>query len=163
MSDPYDRLHEKWAACEAFDPSTVQLLLDLYRTFSAVDNRVTRALAPFDLSVSAFNILMLLTVHPDGVAPHQLSDLLVVSRTNVTRLVQSLVEKGLVARSEDPRDRRARILRITARGRRLAERLLPTHLEAMRALAAAVPEKHRERLSGLLRELRESAAAEEDA
>jgi MarR family 2-MHQ and catechol resistance regulon transcriptional repressor len=153
MSTPYQRLHDAWEAYEAFDRDAIELILALYRAHSAIDARAARVLAEFDLSVSAFNILMLLSAESDGLGLHRLSELLVVSRPNVTRLVQSLVERGLVARSEDPTDRRVRIARITARGRRLAERLLPVHLDAMRALLGGLSPARKRRLRRLLDDL----------
>jgi DNA-binding MarR family transcriptional regulator len=43
---------------------------------------------------------------------------MMVSNGNVTGLVERLVEQGLIDRRPSPKDRRAQIVRLTAKGRR---------------------------------------------
>lgn len=50
----------------------------------------------------------------------ELTDRLVIDRTNVSRLCARMEQAGEVARSVHPEDGRARVLQLTAHGRRLA-------------------------------------------
>jgi DNA-binding MarR family transcriptional regulator len=51
---------------------------------------------------------------------HQLARLIDMDPRNAVPLVDSLAERGLLAREIDPADRRRRVLTLTARGQRLA-------------------------------------------
>src|SRR5579883_1639165 len=53
-----------------------------------------------------------------GIDQVTLAGLIAYDRTTITGVVDRLVQKGLVARSESSRDRRARALTITEAGRR---------------------------------------------
>jgi len=57
-----------------------------------------------------------------------------VSRASVSALVSALVRKGLLRQSDGARDRRRKVLAITARGRAALERLEPERRRANRAL-----------------------------
>lgn len=52
-----------------------------------------------------------------------LADKLFVAKSRVTRIVDDLVEKGIAIRSEDPTDRRVCVVRLTAKGETVSERL----------------------------------------
>lgn len=51
----------------------------------------------------------------------ELASRLSIDRTNVSRLCARMEEAGELSRREHPEDARARLLRLTARGRRMAE------------------------------------------
>jgi len=80
-------------------------------------------LRPLGLTVAQFDALANLYV-ADHVTQQQLADGLLVTKGNVTGLVNRLSRRGLVERRDDPHDRRARRLVLTAPGRRLAKRAL---------------------------------------
>ena len=82
-----------------------------------------------------------------------------IDRTVMTYLIDDLVEAGLVERQTDPRDRRARTVVATARGRRLLPDL-DRRLAAVEAeLLAALTPAEADRLRHLLR----NAAADHGA
>lgn len=58
-----------------------------------------------------------------------------------SRLVDSLVERGLVERTEDPNDRRIRHVSLTAEGREFAGRLIKHRLETLVAFAESLDEE----------------------
>ena len=93
--------------------------------------------------------------HPDGLPCGEVGDRMVTPLPDVTRLLDRLAERRLVARDRDPGDRRVVVARITERGRdRLADldQPLADWLEqSLGDLAAA----DLERLIGLLERLRE--------
>ena len=59
----------------------------------------------------------------------ELADHVVLSRSNLTRLVDRLEEAGLVARERSPHDRRAQHIRLTRAGRALAKKAHEISLE----------------------------------
>jgi DNA-binding MarR family transcriptional regulator len=60
----------------------------------------------------------------DALPMHQLAAELGCDNSNVTGLVDRLEGRGLVARQEDPTDRRVRQVVLTAAGRKMRQRLL---------------------------------------
>ncbi len=65
----------------------------------------------------------------DGIRPGSLAETLGLEASSVVRVIDHLIKKGLVERHEDPNDRRARILHLTADGKqrvaKIEEALIP--------------------------------------
>ena len=70
----------------------------------------------------------------EGCRQGELADARLEDYSNVTRLVDSLVNKDLLERQPDPSDRRSHLVFLTERGRELANRLIPAVISERRAL-----------------------------
>src|SRR5512136_999519 len=73
-----------------------------------------------DLSFSQINILMRL-LHGGSAGVSEIGERLGVTNAAASQAVDRLVQLGLVERTEDPQDRRAKKLALTPEGRRLIE------------------------------------------
>lgn len=134
---------------------SMELLFNLVYTYDVMESKLARKLAAHGLSLSAFNVLMILSRSgPEGCALHELSNLLVVSRANITGLVRSLMERELVERAEDERDRRVRIAKITARGEKLLETVLPGYYLMVRKMLGGISKDENRLLNNLLAKMR---------
>jgi len=144
------------------DPNTFRTIFSIVSTYDAVFHHFSRRMARYSLTIPGFNVLMILE-HGDsrkaGYAMHAIGELLLVSRANITGLVDSLEKKGLVRREEDPNDRRSKLVRITPAGRRLLKKLLPGHLRAMGRVAGVLSAQEVESLCGLLARIRAGVEA----
>jgi MarR family transcriptional regulator for hemolysin len=81
--------------------------------------------------------------------PRQVSDLAEtfgVSVPSMSRAVDALVKEGLATRVEDPEDRRARHVAITAQGKQLVETLVVVRQAGMEAFAATLTAAQRRKL-----------------
>jgi DNA-binding MarR family transcriptional regulator len=81
----------------------------------------TEALAPLDLHVKQFGMLLVLASE----GPHSqqyLSEWTRMDRTTMVALIDSLEERGYVRRERNPEDRRAYLVTITPEGRRALRR-----------------------------------------
>jgi len=65
----------------------------------------------------------------------------------VSRAVDGLVQRGEVKRTEDPSDRRAKRLTVSARGRRTFERLVEIRFAGVRRFVSTLSEHEREALA----------------
>lgn len=74
-------------------------------------------------------------------------------RSSMAELAARLEERELIRRAPHPKDRRALLLFLTPKGRRLLQRAAPLLAEAEAALLAALTERQRVRLFELLRRL----------
>jgi DNA-binding MarR family transcriptional regulator len=75
-----------------------------------------------------------------------LAEVFGVSVPSMSRAVDALVKAGLATRIEDPHDRRARQVRITARGKDLVETLVAVRQTGMEAFAATLSAAQRRKL-----------------
>jgi DNA-binding MarR family transcriptional regulator len=94
--------------------------------------------------------------HMPGLTHSQLMEHLVIEPPSVTSLVNGMERKGWLRWERSPADARAKRLFLTARGRRLIERLRTATEPIERRMAAALSESEREVLKGLLRTLVDS-------
>jgi MarR family transcriptional regulator, lower aerobic nicotinate degradation pathway regulator len=79
-------------------------------------------LGQFDINPSQYKVMMCLAeLGPLG--QRQLADLIAVDPRNCVPIIDSLAERGLVARETDPSDRRRRVVVLTGQGKRLAVEL----------------------------------------
>jgi DNA-binding MarR family transcriptional regulator len=88
----------------------------------------------------------------------QVSDLAEVfgaSVPSMSRAVDALVKEGLATRVEDPDDRRARQVRITAKGKQLVETLVTVRQTGMQAFAATLSAAQRRKLDAAVDALME--------
>ena len=101
----------------------------------AVEERLGKAgLPPF----SWYDLLWALERADDGRRRmHELADLVVVSRSNLTRLVDRLEKARLVRRMPSEDDRRGAYAEITAEGRKLRRKMWPVYAAAIDELFGA--------------------------
>ena len=102
----------------------------LCRLLLIVGGRLQRELdaivKPFRVNHSEFTTLMILYSRPDGRStPGELCDLAAQGATNMTRIANALLKRGLISRHSNARDHRQVVIRITAAGRRFAQSMLP--------------------------------------
>lgn len=81
-----------------------------------------------------------------GVSLRTLSERMFAHPSTVSGVVDRLVERGVVDRSADPRDRRSVCLTLTARGRRALRRCPPPIQDALRQAVAGLPADRRRAL-----------------
>jgi MarR family transcriptional repressor of emrRAB len=100
-----------------------RLFFFLFKELEEVYNRL---LAEFGLNSSSFLALaMLMGCEGNRLNPCDLSDALIASRTNVTRLADEMVAAGWVARTPSTADRRKVELSLTESGRTVVLKALP--------------------------------------
>jgi len=91
----------------------------------------TRLFRPLGLSGAQYNVLSILSVHPDGLSQRALGDRLLVDRSNVTGLLDRMERAGWVRRADHPRDRRVYLILLTPAGRALWAKAQPLYLEVV--------------------------------
>jgi DNA-binding MarR family transcriptional regulator len=128
------------------------LCLHVQRAARALGRRFDEALRPFELTNGQFSLLMSLNrPEPPSMAP--VASLLAMDRTTLTAALKPLERRGLLKVSQDPSDRRSRILALTAKGKNLLARALPvweqTHHQVERLIPDGDPKTLRTSLRAL--------------
>ena len=107
---PIEVVHEVRDCC---------LCLATQRAARTLARRFDRAFAPLRLTNGQFSLMMSLNA-PKAPTLGRLAQALAMDRTTLTAALKSLERRGLVETRLDEKDRRARRLFLTARGRRSA-------------------------------------------
>jgi MarR family 2-MHQ and catechol resistance regulon transcriptional repressor len=150
-----DRMRHHSRNYREFHWPSVELLVNLFYTYDVIYTRVAREAEREGLSTAAFNVMLILSrSDEEGCPMHELGELLLVSRANVTGLVDCLEQRGLVERAVHAGDRRVRLVRLTAKGGALLEGVLPRHYGEVRAALKVINNVEKAELSRLLTKLR---------
>jgi MarR family 2-MHQ and catechol resistance regulon transcriptional repressor len=127
-----------------------QALIQLLQTADIIWNASRVFFEQWDLSPSQFNVLNLLRDSAEGISQTELSQKLIVHRSNVTGLVDRLEKRGWVERREVAGDRRAYRVILTESGWKLLGAILPGYFAGAERVWAKIPE---ERIRQLKNEL----------
>ncbi len=117
-----------------------------------------RFFRPLGVTEAQFNVLNVLAGAPDGMSQRELSDVLVVDRSNVTTLLDRMEKSGLVRRADHPSDRRIYQVFLTEKGRKLWARVHPLYLRAVAHVTGRLSARQMQECSETLRALAASAA-----
>ena len=138
----------------------VMLTRKLKHLGAAMTLHLQRLLQPHGLVEADFIALMQLFGSPGmSASPGELCGLTAQRPTNMTRIADALVRKRLATRGSDAVDRRRVILRITARGERLARTLLPQLSAEIHGAFAVLSARDKRQLDRLLQRLAASLDA----
>lgn len=142
-----------------------EVVVQTLRTANAMVRASRRLFRPYGLSEAQFNVLNVLAtpLHAAGLTQRELSDILVVDRSNVTGLLDRMEEAGWVRREAVPGDRRAWRVRMTASGRRLWEACEPAYAREVRRAMASIGRERLQTTLDVLRALERSAIGLGDA
>jgi DNA-binding MarR family transcriptional regulator len=156
MDDEVDRLVAAWRRERPdLDVSPLEVLSRVTRLARHLDRARRTAFAQHGLETWEFDVLSALRREgePYELSPGQLLTQTLVTSGTMTNRIDRLAAKGLVLRRPDPHDRRGVLVRLTDAGLAEADAALADLLERERGLLAVLPERERDVLAGLLREL----------
>ena len=107
-----------------------EALLSLVRTSSLMQKLSDRFFSQFGLTDVQFNILMILKEYgAGGLSQQELSEHLIVTKSNVVGLIDRLERGGYVKRKSHPTDRRFNQIVLTPKGQKLEARIEESYFE----------------------------------
>jgi DNA-binding MarR family transcriptional regulator len=109
-----------------------------------------------DLSFSQVNVLMRL-FHQGKCGVSQMGKEMGVTNAAASQAIDRLVNMGLIARSEDPLDRRAKVLLLTDKGRQLVNRAVEARSRWVEGLTNRLSLNEQERIVSALELLTQAA------
>ncbi len=110
------------------EPGVLRLWLRLLTCTTLIENQVSSRLRnEFDITLPRFDLMAQLARFPDGLLMSELSQRMMVSGGNITGITDNLERDGLVERVMQPKDRRAKKVRLTAKGRDTFEQMAVVH------------------------------------
>jgi DNA-binding MarR family transcriptional regulator len=109
---------------EIFHSREQQATLGLLRTADAVKRSLAQVIEPHGITPQQYNVLRILRgAGPDGLPTLSIGERMIEQTPGVTRLIDRLERKGLVARTPCPKDRRRVFCKMTTKGLDLLEEL----------------------------------------
>jgi len=95
--------------------------------YALLEKNITEYLRPFRLSAAKFNILMVIKHQgkEKGISQIYIGKQLIVTASNITRLLDKLSKEELIERSLKQGDRRVNLIKITPKGSKLLDNVWP--------------------------------------
>lgn len=116
------------------------------------NDRTNLVLKRYDLNyVTHTAMMMMYGAEDQTTTPSELSEATGEKPTNVTRICDELLEKGLIERYPSTEDRRRVVLRLTRKGERLVEQLQPELWQSLEHVFGGFNAGEMRQLTGLLR------------
>ena len=126
-------------------------LHDFFQAARRARGRAARDPSPGVLSLAQYLLLEPLAGGPR--TNRELAELAGISPPTATRMIDGLLERDLVTRVEDPTDRRAVVISLTAKGRGAVTKKQRDYAERRSRLAGALDPHEQELAARLLRRL----------
>jgi DNA-binding MarR family transcriptional regulator len=139
-----DRIQQE----EPFESLAQEAMLNLFVAAAHTRRRVESTCNDYGLQFSHYNVLRILRgAHPDGHARCDIIDRMLDPSPDVTRLIDKLVDRGLVRRSRSEEDQRVRIHTITDKGMNLLDDMHPSIQSVQEWFGARISERDLRHLS----------------
>lgn len=108
-----------------------EFMVRIYRLNSLMRDSVAQRIAAHNLSFMEFEVLITLrgVAPPYEMIPTELYPAILISSGGLTKVLNALQERGFVTRAEGTADKRSKPVRLTAKGRTLAERVMADVLD----------------------------------
>lgn len=97
--------------------------LDLARTTEILSAPIVQLLKTQELSPAPYNVLRILRGSPEGLTCREIGERMITRDPDITRLLDRLEKRKLIARNRDDKDRRVVLTRITDAGFELLTKL----------------------------------------
>lgn len=131
-----------------------EAIYSLALIYNVVTDAMTAYLKEYGLTPGKFNILIAIKHQggENGISQVDVSKRLIVTPSNMTKLIDKLEKEGLVTRSPLEGDRRVNIMKVTAKGSRLLDSVWEGYNAKLKNLISGLEITKQKAVAGLLRE-----------
>ena len=139
-----------------FGSAEQEAMLNIMRTAALLEHELSEMMKSHGVTLTQHNVLRILRgAGEKGLVRNEVSERLVAQVPDVTRLMDRLVEMGMVTRTRDTTDRRCVIARITRKGLDVLEKIEEPLMEIHRRQLGHMTEEELRTLVVLLTKARE--------
>ena len=112
-----------------------QAMLDILRMYCWIFKLSDRFFSKYDITDAQFAVLMTLSVSGEsGLSQQELSEYLVVHKSNITGLIDRLKKKGYVQRKPQPNDRRVNRIVLAEKGIGILKKVEKPYLDEVQRM-----------------------------
>ncbi len=143
-----------------FESIEEEAFLNLARTFEVLQEKIGAVLKQHQLTPPQYNMLRILRgAGPGGLTCSQATERMLTPDPDVTRLLDRMEARSLIARERSQQDRRVVITRITAEGLALAAAIDGPLMERFSRIMGCIGRERLTQLIDILEALRECGTA----
>jgi MarR family 2-MHQ and catechol resistance regulon transcriptional repressor len=130
-----------------------QTIINLSRTLELMRIVYKRFYNAYNLSEPKFFVLLLLSKAEDGIPLNEIGKMMLVSRANMTTLIERMVKEGYVAKQENEEDKRSTKAVLTTLGKQIYDEVIESHKEFSQKLVCSLTEEEQDLMNGLLKKI----------
>ena len=150
------KLHEELKLKEPISGANHEALLNVIRTAGMLQKLSDRFFSQFGVTDAQFNLLVILKDSGgEGLSQQELSQHLIVTKSNVVGLVDRLERAGYLKREANSTDRRRNRIVLTPEGRELVGRVEKIYLEEVDRMMNVLSVAQKEALISVMDQLRQ--------
>ncbi|MGB0255254.1 MAG: MarR family winged helix-turn-helix transcriptional regulator [Flavobacteriaceae bacterium] len=132
-----------------------KVVVEVMRSGNVFSEHINTSLNPFGLTLQQFNVLRILRGrNGDAACLESITNDMIHRMSNTSRLVDKLIEKGLVKRAVCKENRRKVDIFITKKGLDLLNEIEPTLDKSEKEITAALSKKEMEQLLQLITKIK---------
>ncbi len=119
-----------------------KFIIQILFSSSQLENYIAKKLKPHGITLQQYNVLRILRgVYPEPVSNNYIMERMIDRNSNSTRIVDKLVDKLLVEKKSNPKDRRGTLISILPAGMKLLEKLDPEIVELENVIQQVLSEE----------------------
>ena len=120
--------------------------------YSLIEKKISSHLGEYNLSLAKFNVLMVVKHHggEKGISQVEISEKLLVTSSNTTRLIDRISKDGFVSRFNKKDDRRVNMIRITQKGLSVIEDVWPDYSKLIDDVTSSLQEEELKQFSNII-------------
>ncbi len=131
-----------------------EALVNVWWTGVQIKQRARHLFKDTPYSEAEFNLLMILKYTPGQLTQNDISQRLLVDKSNVTGLIDRLEKADLIRRNADPTDRRRYLITLTKAGKAEIDRLDPVYHQLVQQIMSELDDREYEALITLTGKVR---------
>ena len=142
---------------EGKDRINEEVVYTIARAYAFLDQSISRFLSPHNLTPAKFNILLIVRHKgkDSGLAQKEISKLLLVTTSNITRMVDKLEKEDYVQRIAKQGDRRVNLIKITEKGINILDEIWPRYkIMVDELISSHFSEQEKQTISSVLQRLK---------
>ncbi|MFN5879615.1 MAG: MarR family winged helix-turn-helix transcriptional regulator [Flavobacteriales bacterium] len=141
-----------------FSSPQLKAIVNIRYTSNFLGHYQNSFMVQYDLSMPQFNILRILRGAKGDINVNKVKERMIEKSPNTTRLMDKLIDKGLIERTRCAEDRRVVYVKITKHGLDLLSEI-DNHMDVNTLIKAELTDEEANQLSGLLDKVREKYEA----
>lgn len=129
-------------------------IIELQKTAEILEEIHNRFFNKFDISSTKFNLLVILyNSSEDGITLSEIGEEMLVTKANITGLVDRLERQGYVIRKRHSKDRRKVIAAITEQGKKFTEKVIEEYKVWSKDVMTILDDDEKSQLLNLFKKL----------
>lgn len=150
-------LKEELGLDQAIETTEHECLLNILFTATMLYKASYLYFRRYGVTDAQFNVLIQLHyAKQEGLSQADLGKRLVVNKSDMTGIIDRLEKAGFVERKNHAKDRRINVIKITGKGRNMANKLEPGYFAGVNTIISGIPERDLQIIMKSMEKIREN-------